>query len=255
MIRKASASALMFLWAFLGLLAQQDVAKVHMEKANQMYLNNDFAGARDEYLRIENSGLISFQLFYNLGNTYYKLGQIPSAILYYERALLLNPRDEDTRFNLTLANQMVVDKINPVREFFVKTWIRSAASALKPGTWGILTVVFALLFATIAVFLYATRGGRLRRSGLTLGSLTLFLFFLSLFLGSIENHRVRHGKQAIVFTPTITAKSSPDAGGTELFVIHEGLKVRIMEKMGEWIRIRIPDGNEAWVPESSIVKI
>jgi tetratricopeptide (TPR) repeat protein len=255
MIKPFVISAFIFLTAAIGLNAQQDIARTHLEKANQLYLSNDFAGARDEYLKIENSGLKSAQLYYNLGNTYYKLGQIPSAILYYERALLLDPRDEDTQFNLNLANQMVVDKINPVKEFFIKSWVKSVASSIRADVWGLMSIIFALILCGITVFLYATRGSRFRRTGISAGFALVILLMFSLLLGSVENRRVHHGKQAIVFAPTATAKSSPDTGGTDLFVIHEGLKVKILEKVGEWVRIRIPDGNEAWLPESAVERI
>lgn len=255
MIRKTYSSALIFLFAILSLHAQQDAALVHMERANRLYLDNNFAGARDEYLKIENSGLASKQLYYNLGNTYYKLGQIPSAILYYERSLLLDPRDEDTRFNLNLANQMVVDKINPVREFFIKSWIKAAASTMKADTWGILSILFAIITSFAIVFLYATRGSRLRTTSLASGIVSLIMLIISLSFGAVENHRVYKANEAIVFAPTITAKSSPDSSGTDLFVVHEGLKVKILEKMGEWVRIRIPDGNVAWMPGSAVIEI
>jgi SH3-like domain-containing protein len=112
-----------------------------------------------------------------------------------------------------------------------------------------------LILAAIAIALYATQGKRLRKTGITLGSVLIFFIGLSLAFGTISNRTLNHRKYAIVFAPTLTAKSSPDASGTDLFVIHEGLKVRITETVGGWSRIRLPDGNEAWVPDSAVTRI
>ena len=161
-----------------ALHAQVDVARIHMEKANQLYLANDFAGARDEYLKITGSGYESSELFYNLGNTYYKLGQIAPAILYYERSLLLNPGDEDTRFNLTLANQLVVDKINPVKPFFITSWIQSSARLFTPVTWGILSIGLLVLLSGLVIYVYATRGQRLKKTAFASGFALILLILI-----------------------------------------------------------------------------
>ncbi len=255
MVKLFKITALLALILASPALGQSEQVQGHLEQANQLYLQNDFQGALNEYRKVESSGFGSSTLYYNLGNSYYKLGQIPSAILYYERARLLNPRDEDILFNLNLANQLVVDQINPLKVFFLRSWFDSIASLLKPDTWGIIGLLSFLILAAIAIALYATQGKRLRKTGITLGSVLIFFIGLSLAFGTISNRTLNHRKYAIVFAPTLTAKSSPDASGTDLFVIHEGLKVRITETVGGWSRIRLPDGNEAWVPDSAVTRI
>jgi hypothetical protein len=183
------------------------------------------------------------------------LGQIPSAILFYERALLIDPRDEDIRFNLDLANQLVIDKINPVSEFFLKRWIKSLAASASVNFWAILSLLIFGLLTGILVFLYATRGSRSKQGLITAGVLLLLIWISSLTFAVMQDQRVNRGNYAIVFAPTITAKSSPDNGGTDLFVLHEGLKIRIIDQVGTWIRIRLADGNEAWIPSGTVEKI
>lgn len=234
---------------------QSKMEQMVFDKANQLYLNGDYSGAREEYQKVVNSGFESAELYYNLGNAFYKLGQIPSAILFYERALILNPKDVDIRFNLDLANRLVIDKINPVNDFFLKKWIRAIAGIFKADTWGILSLVSLIALLSLIVFIYAARDTRYRRFLVPVGSVPAFLLVLSLFLGSVQNRQTVHPDSAIVFTSSLTAKSSPDASGTDLFVIHEGLKVKITDKVGTWIRIRLADGNEAWIPETSVERI
>lgn len=255
MFRISKVTALFALLLVSPVFGQSEIAQDRLEQANQSYLKNDFQAALDEYHKIEAAGFRSAELYYNLGNTYYKLGQIPSAILYFERARLLNPRDEDILFNLNLANQLVVDQINPVKAFFLRSWLHSVATLLKPDAWGMVGLLSFLFLAAIVIALYATRGTRLRKTGIAVSFVMLFLLVISLTLGTIANRAVNYRNYAIVFAPSITAKSSPDASGTDLFVIHEGLKVRITETVGDWIRIRLPDGNEAWVPDSSVTRI
>lgn len=239
----------------LPVAGQSKVEQLVFDQANQLYLNGEYSSAREEYQKIINSGFESPELYYNLGNTFYKLGQVPPAILYYEKALLLNPKDEDVLFNLDLANRLVVDKINPVNEFFLKKWIRAFAGIMKPDIWGLISLLsFGLLLAS-SLFVYATRGNRYRNLFLSGGALMMLVLVVSLALGSIQHKLTVHPDSAIVFASSLTAKSSPDAGGTDLFVIHEGVKVKITDRVGTWIRIRLADGNEAWIPEDSVEKI
>ncbi|MDD4644838.1 MAG: tetratricopeptide repeat protein [Bacteroidales bacterium] len=255
MIKKVLTSLVFSLFVLLPVAGQSKVEQVVFDKANQLYLNGDYSSAREEYQKIINSGFESVELYYNLGNTFYKLGQIPSAILYYEKALILNPKDVDIKFNLELANQLVVDKINPVNEFFVKKWFRSFAGILKADVWGYLSLLSLGLFLAAVVYLYITRGFRYRKLIVSGGAVMVIFFFFSILLGSIQHKQTAHPDSAIVFASSLTAKSSPDQGGTDLFVVHEGLKVRITDQVGTWIRIRLADGNEAWIPENSVEKI
>lgn len=255
MIKKLLTGLVFSVMIILSAHAQSKVEQVVFDKANQLYLSGDYSSAREEYQKIINSGFESAELYYNLGNTFYKLGQIPSAILYYEKALILNPKDVDIRFNLELANQLVVDKINPVNEFFLKKWIRNFAAVLKADTWGFISLMaFALLLGAI-VSAYVARGFRYRKLMVTGGILMVALLSLSVVMGIIRYRQTAYPESAIIFSSSLTAKSSPDAGGTDLFVIHEGVKVKITGRVGAWIRIRLADGNEAWIPENSVEKI
>ncbi len=255
MTKKVLIGLVFTLLIWLPVSGQSRVEQVVFDKANQLYLNGDYSSAREEYQKIINSGFESVELYYNLGNTFYKLGQIPSSILYLEKALLLNPKDVDIRFNLDLANQLIVDKINPVNEFFLKKWVRNFAGILKADAWGYISLMSFILLLTVILIAYINRGFKYRRIMLSGGALMVVVFLLSLVLGGIQNKQTAHPDSAIVFSSSLTAKSSPDASGTDLFVIHEGVKVKITGQVGTWIRIRLADGNEAWIPENSVERI
>jgi tetratricopeptide (TPR) repeat protein len=255
MLKRISTLLSLALLLWLPAIGQARMEQVVFDKANQLYLDGKYTEARDEYLKIVNSGYESAELYYNLGNAFYKLGQIPSSILYYEKARLLAPKDEDIRFNLDLANRLVVDKINPTNEFFLRKWIRTAAGILKADVWGYIGIAAFVLILLAITYLYASRGGRMRSLVTSGGALMAFLLVVALAFGTIQNRQTVKPDSAIVFTSSLTAKSSPEQGGTDLFVLHEGLKVRITGKMGNWIRIRLADGNEGWVPENSVERI
>ena len=255
MIKKALIGlvfSLIIVWPAAG---QSKVEQLVFDKANQLYLSGEYSSAREEYQKIINSGFESVELYYNLGNTFYKLGQIPSAILYFEKALILNPKDVDIQFNLDLANKLVVDKINPVNEFFFRKWILTFAGIIKADTWGYASLVAFILLLSVVIFVYVNRVSGFRKLMLSGGAMLIVILVFTLLLGSIQNKQSVHPDSAIVFSSSLTAKSSPDQSGTDLFVIHEGVKVKITDQVGTWIRIRLADGNEAWVPENSVERI
>ncbi len=255
MKKRTFASLIFAVLLWVPVAGQSRVEQLVFDKANQLYLNSDYSAAREEYQKVINSGFESAELYYNLGNTFYKLGQIPSAILYFERALILNPKDVDIQFNLDLVNKLVIDKINPVNEFFIKKWIKAVSGIMPAGSWGLISIVSFAILLLMAVIFYAARDFTFRRLIVPGGAVAGFILFFALILGGIQNKLSAHPDSAIVFTSSLTAKSSPDASGTDLLLIHEGLKVIITDKVGSWIRIRLADGNEAWIPESSVERI
>lgn len=250
-------------WITLGLLvsalltsqAQSLDMNAVFSRANQFYLDGKYKDAREEYLKIVTSGHESAEVYYNLGNSCYKLGQIPSAILFYEKARLMNPKDEDIRFNLEMANQLIVDKINPVTEFFIKRWLSDISSIFKTEVWAWFSLIFFILILGAAGLIYGFRGSVLKKTLISAAILFLVMSITTFLFAQNSFNTLNKTPSAIVFSPSITAKSSPDMGGTDLFVIHEGIKVRITDRVGTWIRIRLADGNQAWIPKEAVIEI
>lgn len=225
------------------------------QQAEQEYRQGKYLEAADTYKKILAGGQESAQLYYNLGNCYYKLGENTQAILNYERALLLDPGDKDARYNLQMAQSQVVDKIEVLPEIFIVRWYKSFISYFSADQWAYISVALFILFlGMVALFFYSTSAGW-KKTGFTLGILMLFFTVCSVVFTVKQYRRITERDDAIVLTPSVTVKGAPDDSGTSLFVIHEGLKVRVIESLGDWVNIRLEDGNEGWVAKKDIEKI
>lgn len=226
-----------------------------LKEAETAYTTEDYAKAIELYEGILKTQGESAAVYYNLGNAYYKAGRLGPAILNYERSLLLDPADGDARFNLELARQKTIDKIEPIGEFFLVKWVRSMANWTSADGWAKCAIgCFWLLIGCLVLFFFA-RWIHLKKLGFYLGLLFLVLVIVCNLFASHQKGAWEHRTQAIVFAATVTAKSSPDASGTDLFVLHEGTLVSIKSTLGEWSEIELEDGNVGWLPSREIEKI
>lgn len=225
------------------------------QQAENFYREGKYQEAAGAYQQILKEGKESANLYYNLGNCYYKLGENTKAILNYERSLLLNPGDQDARYNLKLAQKQVVDKIEVLPEIFFVRWYKGLISSFSADQWAYISLALFLLFLVmVALFFYSTRVG-LKKAGFAVGIVALFLTVMSVVFTVKQNRRLTERDYAIVMTPSVTVKGAPDNSGTDLFVIHEGLKVKIIGSLGDWVNIRLGDGNEGWVVRKDVEKI
>ena len=224
-------------------------------EADSAYTAEQFREAAEMYEKVLSEGYASAELYYNLGNTYFNLNNLPSAILNYERALVLAPRDADINFNLNIANSMIPDKIEVVPEIFYVRWWKSWRSSFNLHTWTIASItVFIFLLMSIGIF-FLSGSVIIRKmafwTGISAVLLSIGFFAMTYTKYDIESKHL----EAIVFDPTITIKSSPNKLGKDLFVIHEGTKVFILEEMNEWVNIKIANGSSGWMPLESIRRI
>lgn len=242
--------ALMFIW---GPIASH--ANPLIEKAAEAYSQEDYPAATKLYERILAGGSHSFEIYYNLGNAYFKQGEIAQAILNYERASRLNPADEDLQHNLAVAQARTVDKIDLLPAPDLITGYKSFVNIVTADQWGIFSIAaFILCLMAIASFLILPARW-VRQASLVLAGLFLFSSLLFFFWGWQQQSWLNDRKEAIIFSPSVTISSSPDPSGAELFVLHEGTKVRIEERFRNWVRIRIGDGNNGWVPKEALEEI
>lgn len=224
------------------------------EKANQAYKEGAYDSAKTLYKEIAENGILSSELLYNLGNCSYKEGNWASAILNYERALRLAPDNEDVRYNLEIANSRITDKIEPIDSFFLTEWWQDFALMLHPDTWGWLSlVIFTMMIAAFSFFLIGKESDY-RKLGFINFIFGILLFVLSFSLGN-SALKWKNRSEAIVFAPTVNVKSEPNFKGTDQFVLHEGIKVTVIDEESEWLRIKLSDGNSGWVSRQSIEKI
>jgi tetratricopeptide (TPR) repeat protein len=241
----------LILFAFTTVQAQYSYVDSLAQVANQAYKSKNYEKAIDAYEKVLNEGYESSQLYYNLGNAYYKYGLLGKAILNYERALRLNPQNEDAIYNLKIANAHAIDKINAVPKFFLAEWWDYLLELFPINTIAIITAgLFVLLLFFIWLFFYGkTANGK--KLGFTLGSVTFafLLFFAFLYFGKAK--QVSTEKYGIILAKEITVKVSPDENAKAAFILHEGTKFLLEDKVGNWGNIKLADGKEGWAPLSS----
>ena len=236
---------------FLPLCAQESTLK----EAEEAYAKEDYTQAIELYESVLKSYGESAMVYYNLGNAYYKAGKVAPAILNYERALLLNPGDSDSRFNLQVARQKTVDKIEPIGEFFLTRWIGTVEDVYSADGWAKWGVASCVLFIGCLVLFLFSKWIRLKKIGFFAGICFLLISLVANLFADSQQDKLLHRADAIVFASTVTVKSSPDASGTDLFILHEGTKVTIKSTLGEWSEIQLEDGNVGWMPSKEIQQI
>ena len=234
-----------------AVFAQADL----LQKGNEFYTKDKFKEAIDVYNQILMTNLESPEVYFNLGNAYYKTKNYPQAILNYERAKLISPDDEDIAFNLQIANQHVVDAIQELPGIFIVRWWNSLVNSQTTDTWALISIISFLLFLALAGLYFFARSGNIRRNAFWTACCLLAFSMLSWSFAAQQKSRLVSHTSAIVMEPTVTIKSSPSEKGTNLFVVHEGLKVKITDKLGEWLEVRLADGNKGWLMTESIERI
>ncbi len=223
-----------------------------MEKAAELYAQGEYELAINEYEDILASGSESATLYYNLGNSYFRAGQNTKAIINYERALKLDPTDADTRHNLEFAKERTVDKIDAPEVMFLDRWWADIRNIASDDTWAYASIgLFALFIAALLGYIFSRRVA-LRKTAFAV-SVVSFVFALITYILAYQQNKIQEDNSyAIVFAPTVTIKSTPDTSGTDLFILHEGTKVRINEYVGSWVEISTEDGNKGWIDVNSI---
>jgi tetratricopeptide (TPR) repeat protein len=220
--------------------------------ANQQYKSSQFESAAATYEKILMEGYRTPEVYYNLGNCYFKLHRTGKAILNFERAHRLAPEDEDINHNLKLAQLKTIDKVQPVPQLgIITSWNNLLASQSSKG-WGLLALGFVwVALLLFAIYLLMTRKGLV----LYLGTLFLILSIASVSLAFKQSMAEENSEAAILMVENVNVKSAPDANGTDLFTIHEGIKLEICDQVGGWAKVRLADGKIGWVEKNLFEKI
>ena len=251
---KAKASGFSFVLMIL-MLMPLSVNAITKQNADDEYAKGNYQQAIKDYQEILKTG-VSSEIYYNLGNAYYRTDNITQALLAYERALQLSPGDNDIRFNLQYARSKTIDKITPETEMFFVTWYNSLVNFTSVDRWAntaIVSIVMALLL--ILVFLFAPQMWA-RKSGFYGSAVFLLLFAFANLFAFQQKHELETKQGAIVIAPTVNVKKTPAASGTDVFVIHEGTRVDITDRgMKQWRGIKLADGREGWLKTSQIEEI
>lgn len=228
-------------------LSFADQQELLFDQGNQAYQDGDYESALKSYEDVLQMGFVSADLYYNLGNTFFKLGVNSKAILNYERALRLRPNDEDIQFNLQIANLSVIDKIPQIPELFYIKYFKQFRSIFSIQTLTIVSLLLYLLFF-LSLILWLISKRRKLRLILKYTFFTLLVVLIVFSFTFVSKILYLHKNvEAIVMSTQVDVLSAPSESGTQIFTIHEGLKVKVTNVRNEWYEIRLSDGKEGWL--------
>ncbi|TAH24285.1 MAG: tetratricopeptide repeat protein [Cytophagales bacterium] len=241
--------------SFLSNIALCNNNENNFQKGIEYYKKNNYDSAIVFFNKIIEDDYESEEIYYNIGNCYYKKEQIGNAILFYEKALKLNPDFEDAQFNLKLIQLKVVDKINPLPQLFYKKWWNSLISTYSFDFWAKLSILFLSLIVISLIIFIKTYSYLIKI--LSFSWIVLFILsFVTSISASIQGFsKYNNQNYGIIISTSAYVKSAPDKKGTDLFILHEGTKVQLIDQSADWEKIKLEDGNEGWISIEHTAKI
>lgn len=225
------------------------------DAANNAYISGQYPMAVALYEAILSKNLHSAKLYYNLGNAYFQQGQIGKAILNFTRASNIDPNDEDILYNMELAKAKTKDKIDVVPQFFLLRWFSSLGDIANSNTWAIFAIFFFAITALGTVAWLVAPRMRLRKVGFFTGFFAAIFTICSISFSVSAAQKQYQSEVAVVINIAAPIKSSPSAGGKDLFVLHEGTVVKVLQNLDNYVEIELSDGNKGWIMESAIEKV
>ncbi len=225
-----------------------------IQKGNQYYAKAKYDSAVQMYLKVVNAGWVSPKLYYNLGNAYFRHGDLAKAIIFYERAYRLDPFDQKIQHNLAFANQYVHDKFSVVQEFFLTKWWKKLALSATADTWAYLSI-FTFALALILGFIYLFAGKLVwKKIGFYFGILFFLVSLITLDLSLVNKQNIINSKEAVILEAS-SVRSSPSDNGTELYILHQGVMVKIIGQQDGWYEVKLPNGSIGWIQKNQVEKI
>jgi len=233
----------------------KDTVQGLFEKGNAYYAKAQYTEAAATYQKIIDDGYQSPALYFNMGNASYKSGDIPLALLYYEKAHKLAPGDDDVNFNIRFANLKTTDKVDFIPDFFLARWWTAIMLSFSISALSVMSIVFMLLGSAILVVYVFANSVFLKKFSFYAFLLSYFLFALTFFVAERQTSYFEGHRQAIIFTSSVNVKNSPVEKSNTLFVIHDGTKVNVLDNTNGWTKIALPNGNEGWIKTSDTKEI
>ncbi|MEZ7929380.1 MAG: tetratricopeptide repeat protein [Flavobacteriales bacterium] len=233
----------------LFICSQNFASEQVFELGNKQYVNENYSAAISLYDSILISGLESSELYYNLGNCHYKTNDWANAIWHYEKSLQLN-NNEKTKHNLELVKLKIIDRIEPLPQLFYKKWWINLTQTLSTQVWQILTL-FGMGFIFILQLISQFTSLKSKLITKIFSAITVIILLIT----QTSYHNNFTKKEAIIFSETITVNSAPTSSSTNLFTLHAGSKVEIIDTIGDWINIKIANGNSGWIGQNSIKEL
>lgn len=226
-----------------------------IQLANKDYADGLYNNAISKYQQILDDGYSSADLYYNLANAYFRNKDVASAILYYEKAKKLKPNDDDINHNLSVANNRITDKIEVLPVIFYKRWWNNLKDLFSYDSWTKIHLASLAIFLLLVLGYFVFKKIIYRKTSFWLGLIFLVMSIFTFGMSYQKYKTITILEEAIIFSPSVTIKSSPTDNSIDLFVIHEGTKVRIIDELDNWYEIRIASGSSGWINAGALKKI
>jgi len=226
-----------------------------MEAGNKAYQDGNYEEALNNYEKILHEGYVSPALFYNIGNSHFRQNQIGLAILNYERSLKMKPNDENVIYNLNIAKARIVDRIQTVPELFIFSWWKSIITTFNASGWSLIVLILYLALIVIAIVWFITKSSNLKSVLFISGMANAVVLLIAVILLISSIRFETENDFGILLQTTVTAKASPTDKSGDAFVIHEGVKFQITDKLDQWSEIKLEDGKIGWILQNTFEKI
>lgn len=237
---------------FLPAMANTTDATKLFGQGNEAYTRGHFDQAEKAYLSIVGDNIRSFKVFYNLGNVYYRKGDLAKAILYFEKARLMEPGNKDVKANLALANSKLADKLEAPPEFFLFRIWRGAIMLLSLRSFSWLSIACIVLASAAFIAYLFAHSVQAKKAGFYSGLGLLSLGIICLFLANRQSAFLDANREAIVLRATLSVKTAPDVTAKDVFILHAGSKVKVDTEESGWYKIELPNGNAGWAPAADL---
>ncbi|MDO9137556.1 MAG: tetratricopeptide repeat protein [Lutibacter sp.] len=240
---------------FFGYISFAQTSNELFSEANDLYKNGQYSKAIELYLNIEKNGLESDDLFFNLGNSYYKLNKVAPSVYYYEKALKINPMNQDASNNLVFAKRMTIDVIEDLPKTFLQRFSSNVIQKLTYNTWAILAVTASFLAALLFLLYYFSSSPKRKILYFNITIFAVFVMAVTVIFAYSNYETIQKSRSAIIFSPKSEIKNAPSLDGETVFELHEGTKVTILDELSNWKKIKLADGKIGWVNMADIKEI
>lgn len=243
----------LFLLVSISTLAQN--ANDLFTNANSLYKEGKYEEAIKLYEQIDDENLVSSEVYYNLANCYYKLNKIASTIYNYEKALQLNPLNEDAKNNLIIARRLTLDRIEALPKSVFQKFNENYLQKLAYNTWAIVTVVFSFIASILFLLFYFAYTPSKKRTYFTTSIISFLLLITSLIITYTQYNQANNTIEAIIFTEEVSISNEPTDNSNEVFTLHEGTKVNVLDSVDNWKKIKLTDGKVGWIKAKNLKEL
>lgn len=245
---------LFLLLIFTNVIIGQNLQEL-FSSANDLYRQEKIEQAIELYQKIESEGMVSSELFYNLGNSYYKLNKVGPSIFYYEKALELNPLNQDVKNNLVFAKRLALDNIEELPKTVFQKINSNFLQKISYNQWAIIAIIFSLIGSMLFMVFYFTNTPAKKRFYFVLSSLSFILLILFFSITYQQYSFAKNNKAAIVFAEKTEIRNAPTLNADQVFTLHEGTMVTVLDVIDDWKKIKIADGKQGWIISSEIKEL